>query len=98
VPRLLSIKSQDKLMRKKDSIFYRLLTIKLSPFGENAQEKVNFICNCCGCCCEAMLAAKDLVLNPVHTTNYLPEIEDEHATDVESALRLSGRSNDSYLS
>jgi ferredoxin len=47
-------------------------------FGENAQEKVNFICNCCGCCCEAMLAAKRFgFLNPVHTTNYLPEIEDE---------------------
>jgi len=50
----------------------------LVQFGENAQEKVNFICNCCGCCCEAMLAAKRFgFLNPVHTTNYLPEIEDE---------------------
>lgn len=50
----------------------------LVQFGENAQEKVNFICNCCGCCCEAMLAAKKFgFLNPVHTTNYLPEIEDE---------------------
>ena len=27
-------------------------------FGENVREGVNFICNCCGCCCEAMLAAK----------------------------------------
>jgi ferredoxin len=50
----------------------------LVQFGENAQEKVNFICNCCGCCCEAMLAAKRFgFLNPVHTTNYLPKIEDE---------------------
>ena len=48
----------------------------LVQFGENVQQKVSFICNCCGCCCEAMLAAKRFgFLNPVHTTNYLPEIE-----------------------
>ena len=51
----------------------------LVQFGENAREKVNFICNCCGCCCEAMLAAKRFgFLNPVHTTNYLPQIESEN--------------------
>jgi ferredoxin len=47
----------------------------LVQFGENVQNKVAFICNCCGCCCEAMLAAKRFaVLNPVATTNYLPEV------------------------
>ena len=25
----------------------------LVQFGENVREEVNFICNCCGCCCEA---------------------------------------------
>ncbi|MBC8376399.1 MAG: 4Fe-4S dicluster domain-containing protein [FCB group bacterium] len=51
----------------------------LVQFGENVRESVNFICNCCGCCCEAMIAARRFaVLNPVHTTNFLPEIcEDE---------------------
>jgi ferredoxin len=50
----------------------------LVQFGENVREQVSFICNCCGCCCEAMLAAKRLaVLNPIATTNYLPEIEGE---------------------
>jgi ferredoxin len=50
----------------------------LVQFGENVKERVNFICNCCGCCCEAMLAAKRFgFLNPVHTTNYLPEIKEE---------------------
>ena len=29
----------------------------LVQFGENVREQVNFICNCCGCCCEAMIAA-----------------------------------------
>jgi len=48
----------------------------LVQFGENIRESVNFICNCCGCCCEAMLAAKRFaVLNPIATTNYLPRIE-----------------------
>ncbi len=48
----------------------------LVQFGENIRENVNFICNCCGCCCEAMLAAKRFgMLNPVHTTNYIPEID-----------------------
>ena len=28
----------------------------LVQFGENVQQGVNFICNCCGCCCEAMIA------------------------------------------
>jgi len=48
----------------------------LVQFGENVREKVNFICNCCGCCCEAMIAARRFaILNPVHTTNFIPKIE-----------------------
>lgn len=48
----------------------------LVQFGENVREGVNFICNCCGCCCEAMIAARRFaVLNPVHTTNFIPVIE-----------------------
>jgi ferredoxin len=45
----------------------------LVQFGENVREKVSFICNCCGCCCEAMIAARRFaILNPVHTTNFIP--------------------------
>lgn len=48
---------------------------KLVQFGENAQHNVSFICNCCGCCCEALLAARKFsFLNPVHTTNFIPSI------------------------
>ncbi len=51
----------------------------LVQFGENVQKRVNFICNCCGCCCEAMIAARRFaVLNPVYTTNFIPEIENEN--------------------
>lgn len=48
----------------------------LVQFGENVREGVNFICNCCGCCCEAMIAARKFgLLNPVHTTNFLPHLQ-----------------------
>lgn len=54
---------------------------KLVQFGSNVREKVNFICNCCGCCCEAMIAAKRFDhLHPVHTTNFLPEIQEGDCT------------------
>jgi Na+-translocating ferredoxin:NAD+ oxidoreductase RNF subunit RnfB len=47
----------------------------LVQFGENVREKVAFICNCCGCCCEAMIAARRFaMLHPVHTTNFLPSV------------------------
>lgn len=50
----------------------------LVQFGENVREEVNFICNCCGCCCEAMIAARRFaILNPVHTTNFIPVISDQ---------------------
>ena len=49
----------------------------LVQFGENVRENVNFICNCCGCCCEAMIAARKLaIMHPVHTTNFIPEIDE----------------------
>lgn len=47
----------------------------LVQFGDNIRGGVGFICNCCGCCCEALLAAKRFaVLNPIHTTNFLPAV------------------------
>ena len=45
----------------------------LVQFGENVQQNVNFICNCCSCCCEALVAARKYgMMHPVHTTNFLP--------------------------
>ena len=53
----------------------------LVQFGENVRQRVSFICNCCGCCCEAMIAARRFaVLNPVHTTNFLPVVAEENCT------------------
>jgi ferredoxin len=53
----------------------------LVQFGENAREGVSFICSCCGCCCEAMIAQRRFwVLNPIHTTNFLPVVDEEACT------------------
>ena len=53
----------------------------LVQFGENVQRKVNFICNCCGCCCEALVAARKFgFLQPVHTSNFIPEVDAESCT------------------
>jgi ferredoxin len=50
----------------------------LVQFGENVQREVAFICNCCGCCCEAMIAARRFgLLDPVHTTNFVPHVREE---------------------
>jgi ferredoxin len=49
----------------------------LVQFGENVRQSVGFICNCCGCCCEAMLASKRFgIMHPVQTTNFIPDIDD----------------------
>jgi ferredoxin len=49
----------------------------LVQFGENVRQGVNFICNCCGCCCEAMIAARRFAVNhPIHTTNFLPRVDE----------------------
>lgn len=50
----------------------------LVQFGENVRERPAFVCNCCGCCCEAMIAARRFaIMNPVHTTNFIPALDDE---------------------
>jgi ferredoxin len=53
----------------------------LVQFGENVRKRVSFICNCCGCCCEAMIAQRRFgLLNPVHTTNFLPVVDGASCT------------------
>lgn len=53
----------------------------LVQFGENVREGVNFICNCCGCCCEAMIAARRFgILQTVHTTNFIPRVDSDTCT------------------
>jgi NAD-dependent dihydropyrimidine dehydrogenase PreA subunit len=47
----------------------------LVQFGENVQREVSFICNCCGCCCEALIAARRFAaLRPIHTSPFMPAV------------------------
>ena len=61
----------------------------LVQFGENVRRGVNFICNCCGCCCEAMIAARRFaVMHPVHTTNFLPHVDETTCTGCGKCVAL----------
>ncbi len=61
----------------------------LVQFGENVRRQVNFICNCCGCCCEALIAARRFgFLHPVHTTNFLPVIREADCTGCGKCVRI----------
>ena len=60
----------------------------LVQFGENVREGVNFICNCCGCCCEAMIAARRFAAaHPIHTTPFLPVVDEAACTGCERCVR-----------
>ena len=61
----------------------------LVQFGENVQNRVSFICNCCGCCCEAMIAARKYgILQPVHTSNFLPLVTPESCTGCATCVQV----------
>lgn len=69
-----------KYARRVDSyegleLLHQAYENNLVQCGENVRENVTFICNCCGCCCEALVAAKKFgMLQPVQTTAYIPKI------------------------
>ena len=45
----------------------------LVQIGENVRENPAFICNCCGCCCEALQAARKFSpMQPVATHELYP--------------------------
>ena len=56
--------------------------------GENVRKGVNFICNCCSCCCEAMVAAKKFgVMHPVETTNFIAEVNKDTCVNCEKCIK-----------
>ncbi len=47
----------------------------LVQMGENVREQPAFMCNCCGCCCEALETVRRFSpMQPIATTNYIPKI------------------------
>lgn len=66
-----------RLISKEEAMdaLERSYEANLVQIGENVREDPAFICNCCGCCCEALQAARRFrPMQPVATTNYLPQI------------------------
>jgi ferredoxin len=50
----------------------------LVQFGENVREQINFICNCCKCCCEGMIAARRFAMErPVATAQFIAVLDPE---------------------
>jgi len=46
--------------------------LNLVQCADNVRRQVNFICHCCGCCCEAMIATRRLAIpNAMYTTNFI---------------------------
>lgn len=54
-------------------LLHKAYDYNLVQCGENVKSDVTFICNCCGCCCEALVAARKFgSLHPVETTGFMP--------------------------
>ncbi len=50
----------------------------LVQMGENVRKHPAFMCNCCGCCCEALGAAKKFApMQPIATSNYIPKVSED---------------------
>ncbi len=50
----------------------------LVQFGDNVQNEVAFICNCCSCCCEALVGARKVGPSlAINSSNFICNIIDE---------------------
>jgi ferredoxin len=59
-------------------LLQKAYALNLVQFGDNVREGVAFICNCCGCCCEALIGLRKYGAEmPIHSTNYQPRIVTE---------------------
>ncbi len=56
-------------------ILHRSYEHNLVQCAENVRKDSSFLCNCCGCCCEGMIAARKFgMLHPVQTTSFIPRV------------------------
>ncbi len=71
-----------KEITKKEAkvVLDRCVKLGLVQIGDNVQNNVAWICNCCSCCCEPILAYKRLGYNMNIKTNYYPKVIEENCT------------------
>jgi len=70
-----------RLISKEEALdaLERSYASNLVQIGENVREHPAFICNCCGWCCGGLQGARHFSpMQPVATTNYIPEISLEN--------------------
>ncbi len=65
--------SKEEAMR----ILEKVRKLGLVQIGDNVQTGVNWICNCCSCCCEAIQGYKRLGYMPKVNSNFQPVIGDD---------------------
>lgn len=58
----------------------------LVQLGDNVQQSVNWICNCCSCCCEALLAYRRLGYSAHINTNFVSSPSDEPCTECDECI------------
>lgn len=78
--RSLSKQGYGRLIDAKEAmdIVHMAYDYNLVQCGENVREGGSFLCNCCGCCCEAMTTAKRFgLMNPIETTAFIPTINED---------------------
>jgi len=62
-------------------LLHKAYEYNLVQCGENVRNNVSFICNCCSCCCEFLVAAKKFgMLHPVQTTSFIPKIDEDNCS------------------
>lgn len=68
----------EKISKEKaQKILKKCRNLGLVQMGDNVQDNVNYICNCCGCCCEALLAYKKLGASLKVNSNFSAKINQE---------------------
>lgn len=80
-----------RLISKEEAMdaLERSYASNLVQIGENVREHPAFICNCCGCCCEALQAARRFApMQPVETTGFVPCISGETCVGCGACARV----------
>jgi ferredoxin len=69
-------------------ILQQARALNLVQCADNVRESVNFICNCCSCCCEGLTAIRRLALpNALYSTNFIMQADTASCTGCGNCTR-----------
>jgi len=61
----------------------------LVQFGDNVQNEVAFICNCCSCCCEALVAARKVGPSlAINSSNFICNIIEDNCVGCSKCMEV----------